>query len=97
MTIVPGGLPYILAGIVVEIDMGTQGRNHSLSERYTQTPLIIAAIDRYLASGSRRQCDHHQLCLSYATRGVARAAFLCGLMRELINGRLTRSPWWEYI
>ena len=59
MTIVPGGLPYILAGIVVEIDMGTQVITHS--PNFIHNAAHIVAIDRYLASGSRRQCDQHQL------------------------------------
>ena len=46
--------PHIFAGMVVEIDMGTQVITHSPNAIHFAAHIV--AIYRYLASGSRRQC-----------------------------------------
>ena len=63
-TIVPLCAPYILAGVIFEIKKGTRVLTHSPNARHQRCqsrryqPLSECA----LTSGSRRQCDQHQLC-----------------------------------
>ena len=56
---VPLCTPHIRADTVVEIDMGTQVITHSPNAIHFAAHIV--AIYRYLVSGSRRQCDQHQL------------------------------------
>ena len=72
---VPLCTPYILAGIVFEIDKGTRVLTHSPNAIHKRRAANIVAIDRYLASGSRRQCDQHHICLPSSYNIFA--AFLC--------------------
>ena len=84
---VPLCTPYILAGIVFEIDKGTRVLTHSPNAIHKRRAANIVAIDRYLASGSRRQCDQHQLCLPLSYNIFA--AFLVAV-RIFCSLRLTK-------